>query len=44
MVEEANIPIVTVTGITGFVGSWTALMALQTGKYRVRGTVRSLTN
>ena len=34
----------TLTGITGYVGSWIGLYALQSGKYQVRGTVRSLTN
>jgi len=43
MVEEiSDLPRVTVTGITGYVGSWVTLMLLQSGKYRVRGTVRSL--
>ena len=37
-------PIVTVTGITGFIGSYVGLMLLESGKYRVRGTVRSKAN
>ena len=37
-------PIVTVTGITGYVGSRVALTLLNEGKYKVRGTVRSVTN
>ena len=37
-------PIVTVTGITGYVGSHVALILLREGKYRVRGTLRSVTN
>ena len=43
MVEEAK-PIVTVTGITGYIGSWVGLLLLKSGKYRVRGTVRSTNN
>ena len=42
MVE--GLPLVTITGVTGYVGSWTALLCLKTGKYRVRGTVRSTSN
>ena len=34
----------TVTGITGYVGSLVGLILLREGKYRVRGTVRSVTN
>mmetsp|Transcript_5487 Transcript_5487/g.5656 ORF Transcript_5487/g.5656 Transcript_5487/m.5656 type:complete len:371 (+) Transcript_5487:78-1190(+) len=34
-------PLVLVTGVTGYVGSWVAYAALKVG-YRVRGTVRSL--
>ena len=37
-------PIVTVTGISGFLGSHVGLQALQDGGYRVRGTVRSKNN
>lgn len=36
-----SLPIVLVTGISGYVGSHVALKALQSGKYRVRGTVRN---
>ena len=42
MVE--GLPIVTITGVTGFAGSWAALLCIKTGKYRVRGTVRSTSN
>lgn len=42
MVE--TLPVVTVTGITGYIGSWVGLLALQSGKYHVRGTVRSTSN
>lgn len=37
-------PIVTVTGISGYIGSWVGYYLLQSGKYRVRGTVRSTSN
>jgi dihydroflavonol-4-reductase len=36
-------PLVLVTGVSGFIGSWVAYAALKAG-YRVRGTVRSLKN
>jgi dihydroflavonol-4-reductase len=39
-----NRPLVTLTGISGYLGSWTGLKFLQDGGYRVRGTVRDLTN
>ena len=42
MVESK--PLVVVTGITGFLGSHTALQFLLDGGFRVRGTVRSLAN
>ena len=42
MVE--GLPLVTITGVTGFAGSWTALLCIKSGKYRVRGTVRSTSN
>ena len=46
MVEASsdNRPIVTLTGISGFLGSHVGLQLLQDGSYRVRGTVRSKTN
>ena len=37
---EADKPIVTITGISGYIGSHVTLMFLQNGNYRVRGTVR----
>ena len=37
-------PIVTVTGITGYIGSHVGLLLLKDGSYRVRGTVRSKNN
>lgn len=39
---QAELPIVTVTGITGFLGSHVGLQLLEDGGYKVRGTVRSL--
>jgi GDP-D-mannose dehydratase len=38
-----EIPLVLVTGVSGYIGSWVAYCALKLG-YRVRGTVRSLGN
>ena len=41
MVESTNQkPIVTITGITGYIGSHVCLLFLQDGSYHVRGTVR----
>ena len=37
-------PIVTITGISGFLGSHVGLTLLKDGTFRVRGTVRSLKN
>ena len=37
-------PIVTITGITGYIGSQVGLTVLQDGGYRVRGTLRSKGN
>ena len=42
--ESADKPIVVITGISGFVGSWCCLKFLQNGSFKVRGTVRSKTN
>lgn len=43
--EDATMmPLVTITGVTGFLGGRTALAFLSTGRFRVRGTVRSLKN
>ena len=41
---EADKPIVTLTGITGYVGAVTCKMFLEDGGYRVRGTVRDKNN
>jgi uncharacterized protein YbjT (DUF2867 family) len=40
---DSEKPVVTVTGITGFLGSHVAQQLVQSGKYTVRGTVRSKT-
>lgn len=37
-------PLVTITGISGYLGAWVALYFLQDGGYRVRGTVRDKNN
>ena len=37
-------PIVTITGVTGFIGSQVCLQFLKDGSYQVRGTVRSISN
>ncbi len=45
MVEQnSSLPLVTVTGISGYIGSHVGLQLLQSGQYRVRGTVRSTSN
>ena len=44
MVESLSKPIVTITGVSGYVGSATCLSFLKSGNYKVRGTVRSKTN
>lgn len=42
MVEAVQRPLVTVTGISGYIGSHVALLFLKDGGFRVRGTVRDL--
>ena len=42
MAEEK--PLVTITGISGYIGSWVTLYFLQDGGFRVRGTVRDKNN
>ena len=37
-------PIVTITGISGYVGSQVCLYFLKCGQFKIRGTVRSKTN
>jgi len=44
MVDVGNKPIVTLTGITGYIGAETCLQFLKDGGYHVRGTVRDKTN
>jgi dihydroflavonol-4-reductase len=41
---EADKPIMTLTGISGYIGSVTALQLLQDGSYKIRGTVRDKNN
>ena len=43
MVESTK-PVVTITGVSGYVGSQTCLLFLKSGKYQVRGTVRDKNN
>ena len=43
MVDVAK-PIVTITGVSGFLGSRVCLDFLKCGEYRVRGTVRDTKN
>ena len=44
MVQAGEKPIVTITGVTGYVGCVVAQEFLKDGSYSVRGTVRSKTN
>ena len=37
-------PLVTITGVTGFVGAIVTKVFLEDGSYRVRGTVRDRSN
>ena len=39
--DPASKPLVTITGISGYLGSHVCLQFLKSGKYRVRGTVRN---
>lgn len=41
--SDNNIPLVLVTGVSGYIGTWVAYTALKLG-YKVRGTVRSISN
>ena len=34
-------PQLLITGITGYIGGWVTKYAVESGKYRVRGTVRN---
>ena len=45
MVEGSQTkPLVTITGITGYLGAHVCLLFLKDGNYRVRGTVRNASN
>lgn len=44
MVDNSAKPLVTITGVSGYLGSQTCLAFLQDGSYRVRGTVRDTTD
>ena len=41
---EGELPLAVITGVTGFQGIWVCKKFLEHGGFRVRGTVRSLTN
>ena len=43
-VADDDVPLVLVTGATGYIATHTVQQLLSSGKYRVRGTVRSLKN
>ncbi|CAI2371290.1 unnamed protein product [Moneuplotes crassus] len=40
--EAQSKPLICITGINGYLGSWVCKYALQDGQYRVRGTVRNV--
>ena len=42
--ESSQLPLVVITGITGYLGSQVCMLYLQDGGFRVRGTVRDKTN
>ena len=44
MEKSSEKPTLLITGINGYLGSWTTLKALESGEYKVRGTVRDITN
>ena len=45
MTEEADErPLVVITGVTGYLGSVTFRKFIEDGSFRVRGTVRDVTN
>ncbi|CAI2369203.1 unnamed protein product [Moneuplotes crassus] len=44
MEDFSEKPLVLVTGASGYLGSWCVAKLLDTGKYRVRGTIRDTTN
>lgn len=37
-------PVLLITGINGYIGSWVTLKALESGEYQVRGTIRDKNN
>ena len=37
-----NKPLVVITGVNGFLGSHVCLLFLESGRYRVRGTLKNL--
>ena len=41
---DKSLPLLLITGINGFLGSWVTKKALDSGKYRVRGTIRDHTD
>ena len=42
--QQLSKPVVTITGISGYLGAQVCLAFLKDGSYRVRGTVRSTKN
>lgn len=42
--EKVGSPKLLITGVTGYLGSWTTLKALESGKYEVYGTIRDHTD
>lgn len=41
---EVEKPLVTITGISGYIGAETTLQFLRDGGFRIRGTVRDMNN
>jgi nucleoside-diphosphate-sugar epimerase len=41
---DKNLPLLLITGINGYVGSWVTKKALDSKKYRIRGTIRDHTD
>lgn len=44
MESDSKLPLLLITGINGYLGAWVTLKALESKKYRVRGTVRDHKN
>ena len=42
--DTSKLPLVILTGVSGYIGSWTCLKFLEDGGFRVRGTVRDTKN